>query len=285
MTHQHPGILYVVATPIGNLEDLSPRAARVLAEVSRIAAEDTRHSGRLLAHLGINKPMLSLHEHNEARRVDTLDSYLMAGESIALISDAGTPLICDPGFVLVRELRLRGRQVVPLPGPCALVSALSAAGLPTDKFTFGGFLPSKPSARRQALEKWQSREETLVFYESPHRIEHTLESLCEQLPERAVVLARELTKTYETFLQGSPASLLDQLRQDPNQGRGEFVVMIAGAPPAVQSDEQSIAADELLKTMLAEGVGVKQGAAVAAKMLGGRKQEWYARLQALKGGH
>ncbi|MGM0831621.1 16S rRNA (cytidine(1402)-2'-O)-methyltransferase [Halomonas qaidamensis] len=283
MTHQHPGTLYVVATPIGNLEDLSPRAARVLAEVSRIAAEDTRHSSRLLAHLGINTPMLSLHEHNEARRVDTLDSYLMAGENIALISDAGTPLICDPGFVLVRELRLRGRDIVPLPGPCALISALSAAGLPTDRFTFGGFLPSKPSARRQALEKWQAREETLVFYESPHRIEHTLESLCEQMPERAVVLARELTKTYETFLQGSPSSLLSQLKQDPNQSRGEFVVMIAGAPPVVQSDEQSITAEVLLNALLREGVGVKQGAAVAAKMLGGRKQEWYARLQALKG--
>ncbi|WP_434985999.1 16S rRNA (cytidine(1402)-2'-O)-methyltransferase [Vreelandella zhaodongensis] len=285
MTHQHPGTLYVVATPIGNLEDLTPRAARVLAEVSRIAAEDTRHSARLLAHLGINTPMLSLHEHNEARRVDTLDSYLLSGESIALISDAGTPLICDPGFVLVRELRLRGRHIVPLPGPCALVSALSGAGLPTDRFTFGGFLPSKPSARRQALEKWQTREETLVFYESPHRIVHTLEALCEQMPDRAVVLARELTKTYETFLQGSPEELREQLLQDPNQSRGEFVVMIAGASPVERGDEQSIVADELLKTLLSEGVGVKQGAAVAAKMLGGRKQEWYARLQALKSDH
>ncbi|MFC7367593.1 MULTISPECIES: 16S rRNA (cytidine(1402)-2'-O)-methyltransferase [Vreelandella] len=285
MTHQHPGTLYVVATPIGNLEDLTPRAARVLAEVSRIAAEDTRHSARLLAHLGINTPMLSLHEHNEARRVDTLDSYLLSGESIALISDAGTPLICDPGFVLVRELRLRGRHIVPLPGPCALVSALSGAGLPTDRFTFGGFLPSKPSARRQALEKWQTREETLVFYESPHRIVHTLEALCEQMPDRAVVLARELTKTYETFLQGSPEELREQLLQDPNQSRGEFVVMIAGASPVARGDEQSIVADELLKTLLSEGVGVKQGAAVAAKMLGGRKQEWYARLQALKSDH
>lgn len=285
MTHQHPGTLYVVATPIGNLEDLTPRAARVLAEVSRIAAEDTRHSARLLAHLGVNTPMLSLHEHNEARRVDTLDSYLLSGENIALISDAGTPLICDPGFVLVRELRLRGRHIVPLPGACALVSALSAAGLPTDRFTFGGFLPSKPSARRQALEKWQTREETLVFYESPHRIVHTLEALCEQMPDRAVVLARELTKTYETFLQGSPQALLHQLLQDPNQSRGEFVVMIAGAAPVVRGDEQSIVADELLKTLLAEGVGVKQGAAVAARMLGGRKQEWYARLQALKSDH
>jgi 16S rRNA (cytidine1402-2'-O)-methyltransferase len=135
------------------------------------------------------------------------------------------------------------------------------------------------------LEKWQSREETLVFYESPHRIVHTLEALCEQMPERTVVLARELTKTFETFLQGSPAALRDQLAEDPNQSRGEFVVIISGAPPAVQGDEQSINANELLASLLAEGVGVKQGASIAAKMLGGRKQEWYARLQAMKGQH
>ena len=187
--------------------------------------------------------------------------------------------------MLVRELRARGRPIVPLPGACALVTALSGAGLPTDRFTFGGFLPAKPSARRQALEKWQSREETLVFYESPHRIVHTLEALCEQMPERTVVLARELTKTFETFLQGSPAVLRDQLAEDPNQSRGEFVVIISGAPPAVQGDEQSINANELLAALLAEGVGVKQGASIAAKMLGGRKQGWYARLQAMKGQH
>lgn len=285
MTHHNPGTLYVVATPIGNLDDLSPRAARVLAEVSRIAAEDTRHSARLLAHLGVNTPMLSLHEHNEARRVDTLDAYLQAGENIALISDAGTPLICDPGFVLVRELRIRGRHVVALPGPCALVTALSGAGLPTDRFTFGGFLPAKPGARRQALEQWQTREETLVFYESPHRIVHTLEALREQMPERSVVLARELTKTFETFLQGTPEELLAQLADDPNQARGEFVVMLAGAPPVAQSEHQDISADQLMKALLDEGVGVKQGAAIVARMLGGRKQEWYARLQAIKTEH
>lgn len=285
MTHQPPGTLYVVATPIGNLDDLSPRAARMLASVARIAAEDTRHSGRLLAHLGVNTPMISLHEHNEAQRVDSLDRYLVAGEDIALISDAGTPLICDPGFVLVRELRARGRHVVPLPGPCALVTALSAAGLPTDRFTFGGFLPAKSSGRRQALERWVAREETLVFYESPHRILATLEALAEQMPERSVVLARELTKTFETFLQGTPAQLLEQMEQDANQARGEFVIVIAGAAPVEQGDEQSVEADALLAALLAEGVGVKQGAAVAARLMGGRKQQWYARLQAIKGEH
>ena len=285
MTDDNPGTLYVVATPIGNLDDLSSRAARVLEQVTRIAAEDTRHSGRLLAHLGLSKPMISLHDHNEARRVDTLDSYLAAGEDIALISDAGTPLISDPGFVLVRELRARNRNIIPIPGPCALITALSGAGLPTDRFVFGGFLPAKPGARRQALDAWKTREETLVFYESPHRILRTLEALQEQMAGRDVVLARELTKTFETFLHGTPASLLEQLAADPNQARGEFVVIVAGAAPVIQSEHQDISADTLLEALLAEGVGVKQGAAIASRMLGGRKQTWYARLQAIKGAH
>ncbi|MCH4810225.1 16S rRNA (cytidine(1402)-2'-O)-methyltransferase [Vreelandella neptunia] len=285
MTDHNPGTLYVVATPIGNLDDLTTRAIKVLSQVTRIAAEDTRHSGRLLTHLGLNKPMLSLHEHNEARRVDTLDGYLAAGEDIALISDAGTPLISDPGFVLVRELRARNRHIVPIPGPCALITALSGAGLPTDKFVFAGFLPAKSGARRQALEGWKAREETLVFYESPHRIVHTLEALQEQMAGRDVVLARELTKTFETFLHGTPESLLEQLAADPNQARGEFVVIVAGAPPVEQSEHQDISADALLAALLAEGVGVKQSAAIAARMLGGRKQVWYARLQAIKGEH
>ncbi|SDN21600.1 16S rRNA (cytidine(1402)-2'-O)-methyltransferase [Vreelandella arcis] len=285
MTHTPPGTLYVVATPIGNLDDLSSRAARLLGEVTRVAAEDTRHSARLLTHLGLNKPMLSLHEHNEARRVDTLDSYLAAGEDIALISDAGTPLISDPGFVLVRELRARNRHIVPIPGPCALITALSGAGLPTDRFVFAGFLPAKPGARRQALDAWKTREETLVFYESPHRIVHTLEALNEQMAGRDVVLARELTKTFETFLHGTPASLLEQLVADPNQARGEFVVMVAGAPPVEQSEHQTISADALLTTLLAEGIGVKQAASIAAGIFGGRKQTWYARLQTMKSEH
>ncbi|BBI61153.1 ribosomal RNA small subunit methyltransferase I [Vreelandella sulfidaeris] len=285
MTDHNPGTLYVVATPIGNLDDLTARAARVLGQVTRVAAEDTRHSGRLLAHLGLNKPMLSLHEHNEARRVDTLDSYLTAGEDITLISDAGTPLISDPGFVLVRELRARNRHIVPIPGPCALITALSGAGLPTDRFVFAGFLPAKPGARRQALDGWKTREETLVFYESPHRIVHTLEALQEQMADRDVVLARELTKTFETFLHGTPASLLEQLTADPNQARGEFVVIVAGAPPVEQGEHQDISAEALLEALLAEGVGVKQSAAIAARILGGRKQAWYARLQAIKGEH
>ncbi|MDN6179571.1 MAG: 16S rRNA (cytidine(1402)-2'-O)-methyltransferase [Halomonas subglaciescola] len=282
MTHRRTGTLYVVATPIGNLDDLSARAATILGSVARVAAEDTRHSGRLLGRLGISVPMLSLHDHNEAARVAQLTEYLAAGEDIALISDAGTPLISDPGFILVRELRALDYPVVPIPGPSALITALSAAGLPTDRFHFGGFLPAKPGARKQALDALREREETLVFYESPHRILHTLDTLDAVMPERPLVLARELTKTFETFLAGTPALLRERLLSDPNQARGEFVLMIEGARPTADNEQQEVSADALLEALLAEGVGVKQGAGVAARLLGGRKQTWYARLQAIK---
>ena len=218
------GIVYVVATPIGNLEDLSPRAARLLGEVALIAAEDTRHTARLLRHLGLAVPLLSLHEHNEAARVDQLDERLLRGESIALVSDAGTPLISVPGFVLVRELRRRGRRIVPVPGACALVAALSAAGLPTDRFLFQGFLPAKPVARRQRLEALLERSETLVFYESPHRIRETLAAMAVLFGKRRMVLARELTKTFETFLDGDAAAILACMEADPDQARGEFEI-------------------------------------------------------------
>lgn len=284
MSDTPAGALYVVATPIGNLDDLSPRAARVLAQVALIAAEDTRHSGRLLRHLGLSRPMLSLHEHNEAARVEALDARLVAGEDIALVADAGTPLISDPGFVLVRELRSRGRRIVPVPGPCALVAALSGAGLPTDRFLFQGFLPARGGARRGRLEALASREETLVFYESPHRIRDTLADLATTLGARRVVLARELTKTFETFLDGSAAELLAWMKEDPDQARGEFVVMVAGAGPRGDADVSAVEADALLSALLAEGVGVKQSAAVAARVLGGTKKVWYARLQSLKDG-
>ncbi|MFG6178060.1 16S rRNA (cytidine(1402)-2'-O)-methyltransferase [Halomonas sp. THAF12] len=278
------GVLYVVATPIGNLDDLSPRAARLLGEVDLVAAEDTRHTSRLLRHLGVAPPTLSLHEHNEAARVDQIDARLVAGQSVALVSDAGTPLISDPGFVLVRELRARGRRVVPVPGACALVAALSGAGLPTDRFLFQGFLPAKGAGRRGRLEALAEREETLVFYESPHRIRDTLADLDAVLGSRQVVLARELTKTFETFLEGSAEALLARLAEDPDQARGEFVVMVAGAEPKAGGDASIIEADALLKALLAEGVGVKQAAAVTARTLGGAKKVWYARAQSLKDG-
>jgi len=278
------GTLYVVATPIGNLEDLSARAVRVLGSVSLIAAEDTRHTGRLLTHLGINVAMLSLHDHNEKQRLEQIDAYLLAGQSIALVSDAGTPLISDPGFTLVHELRARERAIVPVPGASALITALSAAGIATDCFTFRGFLPAKPKSRLQALEAIKSREETQVFYESPHRIMHTLAAMAEVFDQRRVVVARELTKTFETFLSGSPAALLAEMHSDPNQARGEFVIMIEGAPTSEPQTALAFSEVVLLEALLGEGVGVKQGAAVAARLLGGRKQNWYTKLQAIKSG-
>jgi len=282
MSDNDLGIVYVVATPIGNLEDLSPRAARLLGEVALIAAEDTRHTARLLRHLGLVVPLMSLHEHNEAARVDQLDERLLQGESIALVSDAGTPLISDPGFVLVRELRRRGRRIVPVPGACALVAALSAAGLPTDRFFFQGFLPAKPGARRQRLEALLERSETLVFYESPHRIRETLEAMAALFDKRRMVLARELTKTFETFLDGDAASILACMEADPDQARGEFVIMLAGAGPRDETQSAEVEGAALLAALLAEGVGVKQAANIAARLLGGTKKSWYAQAQTLK---
>lgn len=284
MSDASTGSLYVVATPIGNLEDLSPRAARVLGEVALVAAEDTRHTSRLLRHLGIAPAVVSLHEHNEAGRVEQIDARLAAGEDVALVSDAGTPLISDPGFVLVRELRARGRRVTPVPGACALVAALSAAGLATDRFLFNGFLPAKGGARRARLEALVEREESLVFYESPHRIEATLADLSTVFGERRLVLARELTKTFETFLDGSADELIARLEADPDQSRGEFVVMVEGAAPREVGETATLEADALLASLLAEGVGVKQAAGAAARLLGGAKKTWYARAQQLKDG-
>ncbi|MES3676783.1 16S rRNA (cytidine(1402)-2'-O)-methyltransferase [Halomonas elongata] len=284
MSDASTGSLYVVATPIGNLEDLSPRAARVLGEVALVAAEDTRHTSRLLRHLGIAPAVVSLHEHNEAGRVEQIDARLAAGEDVALVSDAGTPLISDPGFVLVRELRARGRRVTPVPGACALVAALSAAGLATDRFLFNGFLPAKGGARRARLEALVEREESLVFYESPHRIEATLADLSTVFGERRLILARELTKTFETFLDGSADELIARLEADPDQARGEFVVMVEGAAPREVGETATLEADALLASLLAEGVGVKQAAGAAARLLGGAKKTWYARAQQLKDG-
>lgn len=281
MSETKEGVLYVVATPIGNLEDLSARAGRVLAEVDAIAAEDTRHTQRLLRHLGIERPLISLHEHNEAARVDQLRRRLLRGEQLALVSDAGTPLISDPGFVLVRELRRSGCRVVPVPGPCALVAALSAAGLPTDRFTFEGFLPAKSGARRKRLEAGAWREETRVFYESPHRIRDLLDDLAAVVGGRQVVLARELTKTFETLLEGSASELLAIMDADPDQARGEFVVMLAGSPPKEASADDA-EGEVLLRALLAEEVAVKSAAAIAVRLLGGRRKHWYQMALSIK---
>ncbi|MDI9246273.1 16S rRNA (cytidine(1402)-2'-O)-methyltransferase [Marinobacter sp. CHS3-4] len=281
MNTETSGILYIVATPIGNLEDISARAIAVLSSVSLIAAEDTRHSGRLLQALGVDTRMMALHDHNERDRAQQLLSKLESGEDIALISDAGTPLISDPGFVLVREARRRGLQVSPVPGPSAIISALCAAGLPTDRFAFEGFLPAKKGGRCAILERLVSESATLVFYESPHRILDSVADIAEVMgADRELVIARELTKTFETFYSGAASEVLQSLRQDPHGSRGEFVIMVAGAVKDA-ADEGMEEADRLLKLLLPE-LPVKKVAKIVADITGKSKNDLYQRALSLK---
>ena len=225
------GTLHVVATPIGNLGDLSPRALDTLRRVDAICAEDTRHTRQLLAHFGLERPLLALHEHNEGDAVAPLVSRLLAGDALALVSDAGTPLVSDPGFRLVRAARAAGVRVSPVPGPSALVAALSVAGLPSDRFVFEGFLPAKAKARRDRLQALAGEPRTLLFYESAHRIGDALDDMAQSFGDaRPAVLARELTKLFETVLDGPLADLARRVREDPNQRKGEFVLLVQGAP-------------------------------------------------------
>ncbi|MBI2688811.1 MAG: 16S rRNA (cytidine(1402)-2'-O)-methyltransferase [Acidobacteria bacterium] len=226
--------LYLVATPIGNLEDISVRALRVLKEVDRIACEDTRHSRKLLEHYGIEKPLISYHEHNERERGEELLAALRAGDRIALISDAGTPLISDPGYRIAAAAAAEGIAVIPIPGASALLTALCASGLPTDAFVFGGFLPPKQGQRRKILESWAEVPATLVFYEAPHRITETLDDVDAVLGDRPVVLARELTKIHEEFLRGTARELLAQLK--PANTRGEMVLLIGRGTTGIRDD-------------------------------------------------
>ena len=219
-----PGTLYLVATPIGNLEDITLRALRVLRECDVVAAEDTRRTGQLLKHFGISKPLLSYFQFNEARRSEEILDRLRRGEKVALVTDAGSPGISDPGERVVRAARTAGLRVEPVPGACALVAALTASGLPTDEFHFIGFLPHKSGQRRKQLEALKTFAGTLVLYESPYRVEKLLEELHEVFPDRVVVLARELTKKFEEFLRGTPAQLLELIRQ--RTLKGEFVVLV-----------------------------------------------------------
>lgn len=269
------GVLYVVATPIGNLDDISARALRVLGDVALIAAEDTRHSQRLLQHFGITTPLQACHEHNEREQGGRFLSRLLAGDDVALISDAGTPLISDPGFHLVRQARAAGVRVVPVPGPSALITALSAAGLPSDRFIFEGFLPAKAAGRRARLEALREEPRTLIFYEAPHRLLESLEALCDTLgAERQVVLARELTKTFET-LKGLPAGeLCEWVRADANQQRGECVLLVAGWQAPEGDEAVSAEALRVLDLLLAE-LPVKRAAALAAEITGARKNLLY----------
>jgi len=230
MMNQRAGKLWVVATPIGNLDDLSARARAILRDVDLIAAEDTRHSAALLKHIGSNARTFALHEHNERDVSEQLIGRLREGAQIALISDAGTPLVSDPGFRLVRAARAAGISVSPVPGACAAIAALSVAGLPSDRFVFEGFLPAKSAARRAHLETLRAETRTLIFYESNHRIVEALEDLATVFGnERHAVLARELTKLFETVLTGTLAELARQVQMDADQRRGEFVLLVGGA--------------------------------------------------------
>lgn len=275
------GTLYIVATPIGNLDDVSARAVAVLSRVSLIAAEDTRHSGRLLQALGVETRMTALHDHNERDRADGLLQKLEQGHDVALISDAGTPLISDPGFVLVREARRRGLKVSPVPGPSAIIAALCAAGLPTDRFAFEGFLPAKKGARLALLDHLSTQAATLVFYESPHRILDTVEDIVQAMGStRELVIARELTKTFETFYAGPASEVLQALHDDPHGSRGEFVVMIHGAEKEA-ADAGMEEVDRLLKLLLTE-LPVKKAAKLVSEMTGKAKNDLYQRALTLK---
>ncbi|MBA1261299.1 16S rRNA (cytidine(1402)-2'-O)-methyltransferase [Stutzerimonas stutzeri] len=269
------GVLYVVATPIGNLEDISARALRILREVALIAAEDTRHSARLLQHFGIGTPLAACHEHNERDEGGRFIGRLLAGEDVALVSDAGTPLISDPGYHLVRQARAAGVRVVPVPGACALVAALSAAGLPSDRFIFEGFLPARQAARRARLEHLREEPRTLIFYEAPHRILECLQDLETVFGEdRAAVLGRELTKTFET-LKGLPlAQLRAWVEADSNQQRGECVLVVGGWQAPEGDDAVDADARRVLQLLLAE-LPLKRAAAVAAEITGVRKNLLY----------
>lgn len=273
------GSLYIVATPIGNRDDISLRALAVLKSVDAILAEDTRHSLQLLNSLGIQKQLISLHAHNEASKTEKMIEALQQGQSFALISDAGTPLISDPGFPLVRQAREKKIEVVPIPGACALITALCAAGVPCDSFTFAGFLPAKQAARRSRLESLRHNEHTLVFYESTHRIKDCLEDISEVYgKDYELVLAKELTKTFERFIQASAQDIKRWLEADAGHPKGEFVLILP--PQAEESNQQQ--EREILHILLEE-LPLKQAVKIAARLSGGNKNELYKLALELQG--
>lgn len=266
------GVLYIVATPIGNLDDISLRALKILQSVDTIAAEDTRHSKGLLEHHGIRTRMVSCHEHNERARSAELIEQLLAGGNVALISDAGTPLISDPGYLLVRQAREAGITVSPIPGANSVIAALSASGLPTDRFHFCGFLSSRPQQRLGQLRALQAVAATLVLLESSHRIEALVAQLAEVFPQNPCVIGKELTKLHEQFLAGSPNELMQRLQADQQLKKGEFVVLIDNTQAAASGQEIDAAA--LLRLLLAE-VSVKTAVKIAAKLTPGKKNDLY----------
>jgi 16S rRNA (cytidine1402-2'-O)-methyltransferase len=277
-----PGVLYVVATPIGNLGDVTRRALETLAAVALIAAEDTRHTGRLLRHYGVGTPTTALHEHNERAAVPRILARLRAGEAVALVSDAGTPLLSDPGAHLVAAARAEGLPVVPVPGPSAAVAALSVAGFAADRFVFEGFLPARAGARRARLQALVGEDRTLVFYEAPHRIRETLEDLVAVFgAAREALLARELTKAFEESRRGPLADLAVWVATRPERERGEYVVVVAGCEPAAA---RAVGPEEerVLRVLL-EALAPSAAAPLAARLTGAPRRALYARALAMVG--
>ena len=272
------GTLYIVATPIGNLDDLAPRARQTLADVSLIAAEDTRHTGRLLSHIGVKTPLFALHDYNEARATRQIIDRLEAGDSVALVSDAGTPLVSDPGYRLVNAAHAKGIAVSPVPGPSAMTAALSAAGLPSSRFCFEGFLPSKGKARRDALKALLNEPRTMVFYEAVHRITASLQDMSAILGDgRFAFVGRELTKLHEQCVRGTLSELAEEAAAGRIPARGEFVIIVAGA----DETDSDIDAQSLLSE-LAKALPPKKAAAIAARVTGGKRNEYYRRILAMK---
>ncbi len=278
---QNYGQLYIVATPIGNLQDISPRAIDTLNKVDVIAAEDTRHSGHLLKQLDINTHRIALHEHNERDMAERLTLQIIEGKNIALISDAGTPLVSDPGYHLVKLAHQKEIKVVPIPGPSALIAALSAAGLATDRFCFEGFVPSKRSQRKSYYAQRVKEARTMVFYETPHRIVDSLVDLCSEFgDERRVVMARELTKTFETIRNDTAKQLLQWVVADTNQQKGEIVLVVEGFKE-IQQDSLSEFNEHVLRTLLNE-LSLKQAVQLAVDITGEKKKKLYNFALSLK---
>jgi len=281
MDSNRTGTLTIVATPIGNLSDMVPRAVQTLQSANLIACEDTRHSKKLLDHFSIDKPCVAYHDQADRRIMDNLLKRLADGEDIALISDAGTPLISDPGYRLVAEARSRGFNVLPIPGACAAIAALSVSGLPTDSFYFGGFLPAKSNQRKTVLAEIKSNSETLIFYEAPHRIVATLADMVDSLgADRPAFMGREISKTFETYLQGSLAELHTEVTADSNQQRGEIVLVVAGTKSKV--DRVSVDAEKMLSLLLQE-LPASKAASLTAKICGGNKKAIYQSALLLQG--
>jgi 16S rRNA (cytidine1402-2'-O)-methyltransferase len=268
--------LYIVATPIGNLADISQRAIETLSFVDKICAEDTRNTRKLLNHLGINKPLVALHDHNETQKINSVIHWLSKGENIALVSDAGTPLISDPGYHLVKALREQDFQIIPIPGANAIITALSAAGLATNKFSFEGFLPAKEASRKQALLTNINSPYTQIYYESSHRIVHSIATMLDIFgADKKVVLARELTKLYEQFFYGTLADLQQWLLDDKMHQKGEFVIMLAATKTENKDNDKINSNVEQILTILIDELPLKQATKIAAKLTGINKNTLY----------